>query len=108
MWYIFPQIKGLGRSDMALYYAITSLDEAKAYLADEILGTRLREISEELLKHSDVSIQGILGGIDSMKLKSSMTLFDLVSPDDVFARVLDVFFEGKRDDLTIEIVGLPF
>lgn len=108
MWYIFPQIKGLGRSDMALYYAITSLDEAKAYLTDEILGTRLREISEELLKHSDVSIQGILGGIDSMKLRSSMTLFDLVSPDDVFARVLDVFFEGKRDDLTIEIVGLPF
>lgn len=108
MWYIFPQIRGLGRSDTALYYAITSLDEAKAYLSDEVLGTRLREISEELLKHSDRSIQGILGGIDSMKLKSSMTLFDMVSPDDVFAKVLDTFFSGKRDDLTIEIVELPF
>ena len=105
MWYIFPQIMGLGKSSTSQYYGIASLDEAKAYLDDEILGARLREICAELLKHSDRSVQGILGGIDSMKLKSSMTLFDAVSPDDVFAKVLDVFFFGKRDKLTLEIIN---
>ena len=105
MWYIFPQIKGLGKSSTSQYYGIVSLDETKAYLDDEILGVRLREICAELLKHSDRSVQGILGGIDSMKLKSSMTLFDAVSPDDVFAKVLDVFFFGKRDKLTLEIIN---
>jgi uncharacterized protein (DUF1810 family) len=105
MWYIFPQIMGLGKSSTSQYYGITCLDEARAYLDDEILGARLREICAELLKHSDRSVQGILGGIDSMKLKSSMTLFDAVSPDDVFAKVLDVFFFGKRDKLTLEIIN---
>lgn len=105
MWYIFPQIKGLGKSSTSQYYGITCLDEARAYLVDEILGSRLREICTELLKHSDRSVQGILGGIDSMKLKSSMTLFDAISPDDVFAKVLDVFFFEKRDKLTLEIIN---
>lgn len=108
MWYIFPQIKGLGKSSTSQYYGIASLDEAKAYLDDEILGARLREICAELLKHSDRSVQGILGGIDSMKLKSSMTLFDIVSPSDIFDKVLDVFFYGERDGLTLEILNLPF
>mgnify|MGYP002519725194 CR=1 FL=1 len=108
MWYIFPQIKGLGKSSTSQYYGIASLDEAKAYLDDEILGARLREICAELLKHSDRSVQGILGGIDSMKLKSSMTLFDAVSPSDIFDKVLDVFFYGERDGLTLEILNLPF
>lgn len=108
MWYIFPQIKGLGKSSTSQYYGIASLDEAKAYLDDEILGARLREICAELLKHSDRSVQGILGGIDSMKLKSSMTLFDIVSPSDIFDKVLDVFFYGERDGLTQEILNLPF
>ena len=108
MWYIFPQIMGLGKSSTSQYYGIASLDEAKAYLDDEILGARLREICAELLKHSDRSVQGILGGIDSMKLKSSMTLFDAVSPSDIFDKVLDVFFYGERDGLTLEILNLPF
>lgn len=108
MWYIFPQINGLGKSTTSRYYGITCLDEARAYLDDEILGTRLRESCAELLKHSDRSVQGILGGIDSMKLKSSMTLFDIVSPNDIFDKVLDVFFYGERDGLTLEILNLTF
>lgn len=108
MWFIFPQIKGLGKSSTAQYYAISSLEEARAYLADGVLASRLREISSELLKHSDRSIQGVLGGIDSMKLRSSMTLFDMVCPNDVFAKVLDIFYLGERDGRTIEIINLPF
>lgn len=108
MWYIFPQIKGLGKSSTSQYYGITCLDEARAYLDDDVLGPRLKDICVELLKHSDRSVQGILGGIDSMKLRSSMTLFDMVSPDDVFKQVLDVFFDGKRDDLTLEMINQPF
>ena len=107
MWYIFPQIKGLGRSSTSQYFGIVCLDEARAYLDDEILGIRLREICEELLNHSGRSVQGIFGGIDSMKLKSSMTLFDVVSPDDVFAKVLETFFSGERDTLTLKILDLP-
>lgn len=103
MWYIFPQIKGLGRSATSEYYGITCVDEAKAYLEDDVLGTRLREICEELLNHSDKSAQDIFGGIDSIKLKSSMTLFDKVSPNDVFGKVLDAFFEGKHDDYTLVV-----
>ena len=108
MWFVFPQINGLGRSSTAQYYAITCLDEAKAYLKDDMLGGRLREICNELLKHSDRCVQGIFGGIDSMKLKSSMTLFDMVSPNDVFNKVLDTFYFGERDSLTLEIINLPF
>lgn len=108
MWFIFPQIKGLGLSPTSQYYAISDLGEAKAYLEDEVLGSRLREICGELLKHSGRSVQGILGGIDSMKLKSSMTLFDKVAHNDIFDKVLDVFFFGERDERTIEILQLPF
>ena len=105
MWFIFPQIKGLGRSSRAQYYAISCVDEAKVYLDDDVLGGRLREICGELLKHSDRGVQGILGGIDSMKLKSSMTLFDMVSPNDVFDKVLETFYFGERDERTIEIIA---
>ena len=108
IWFIFPQIKGLGRSSTAQSYDISCVDEAKAYLDDEVLGGRLREICNELLKHSDRSVQGIFGGLDSMKLKSSMTLFDIVSPNDVFDKVLDTFYFGERDNLTLEIINLPF
>ena len=108
MWFIFPQIRGLGESATSKYYAISCLDEARAYIEDDVLGCRLREICGELLKHSDRSVQGILGGIDSMKLKSSMTLFDMVSPNDVFDKVLDAFYFGERDERTIEIINLPF
>lgn len=112
MWYIFPQIKGLGRSSMSEYYGITCLDEARAYLEDEVLGTRLREICETLLKHLDKSAMEIFGGVDSMKLKSSMTLFDAVSPNDIFSKILDAFFGGRRDERTKSniktvIIGAP-
>ena len=103
MWYIFPQIKGLGRSSMSEYYGITCLDEARAYLEDEVLEARLKKICEELMKHSDKSVQDIFGGVDSMKLKSSMTLFDKVYPNEVFGKVLDIFFDGKRDKRTLDI-----
>ena len=100
----FPQIKGLGRSPMSEFHWIVSKDEAKAYLDDEILEARLKEICEELLKHSDKSAEDILGRIDAMKLKSSMTLFDNVSPDDVFDKVLEVFFMDRRDRRTLEMI----
>ena len=104
MWYIFPQIQGLGHSATAIFYAISGVDEAKAYLEDEILGVRLREICSELLKHSDKSAVSILGEIDALKLRSSMTLFDLIAPNDVFAKVLEAFFKGERCLKTMERV----
>lgn len=104
MWFIFPQIKGLGHSATAIFYSISCLDEAIAYLDDEVLGARMREISNELLKHSDKSVESILGEIDSLKLKSSMTLFDIISPNDVFNKVLTTFFEGQRCERTLQMV----
>ncbi len=106
IWYVFPQIQGLGHSYNARYYALESLDEARAYLSDEVLGARLREISEALLVHREMSARGILGDIDAVKVRSCMTLFDLVSPNDVFRRVLDTFYEGRVDNSTLELVGV--
>src|SRR3954447_14871975 len=79
MWFVFPQIAGLGRSPMAQRYAIGSLDEARAYVAHPVLGERLRESSRALLAHAGTNAEQILGGIDAMKLRSSMTLFDRAS-----------------------------
>lgn len=95
IWYIFPQQKGLGRSYFSEYYGLDGIDEAKAYLAHPILGARLREISQALLAHRGVrSAREIMGsGIDVRKLKTSMRLFDSISPSDVFAEVLHAFFE---------------
>ena len=102
----FSADQGTRKSSTSEYYGITCLDEAKAYLEDDVLGTRLKEICDELLKHSDKSVQVIFGGIDSMKLKSSMTLFDKVSQNQVFGKVLDVFFDGKRDKRTLDILEI--
>lgn len=95
IWYIFPQQKGLGRSYFSEYYGLDGIDEAKTYLAHPILGARLREISQALLAHRGVrSAREIMGsGIDVRKLKTSMRLFDSISPSDVFAEVLHAFFE---------------
>ena len=102
IWYIFPQIQGLGRSENSRIYAISCAEEARAYLADPMLGGRLREISNALLVHRGVSIERIMGGpLDAMKLWSSMTLFDAVSPGEVFGEVLRVFFGGDRDRRTL-------
>ena len=82
---------------------LSGLEEAKEFLDHPVLGTRLREITQEVLNHADSRIKTIMGSrIDVMKLKSSMTLFDAVSPDDIFARVLNTFYNGARDGLTID------
>lgn len=106
MWFIFPQLRGLGLSEMANTYGISDLDEAKTYLSHTTLGTRLIEISTALLELDENDPEVIFGDIDAMKLKSSMTLFALISDDDsVFHKVLQKFFEGQTDSRTLEILG---
>lgn len=100
IWYIFPQIKGLGYSFNSNFYGIDGIEEAREYISNNLLRHRLVEICKELLLH-DVNINEILGGIDSQKLKSSMTLFDIVMPDDIFSSVLEKFFDGKRCHRTL-------
>lgn len=101
MWYVFPQIRGLGHSTMAMYYEIQSREEAEQYWADSVLSARLREISRELLKQND-SIDRILGYPDNLKLRSSMTLFYLVTRETLFKEVLDKFYGGKLDEYTVQ------
>ena len=108
MWYIFPQCKGLGYSETSRYYAINDMEEAKDYLKHPILGTRLKEISNELLILEQSNANLIFGSIDSMKLKSCMTLFwaaDKANAD-VFIKVIDKFFDGKFDDRTLNFINL--
>lgn len=101
MWYIFPQLRGLGQSNMAWYYGIEDLDEAKAYLAHPVLGVRLREISVELLKLPESNAGMIFGWTDSMKLRSCMTLFAIADESEpVFQQVLDKFYQGEMDAVT--------
>lgn len=104
IWYVFPQMKGLGMSWASEFYGIAGLDEAKAYLAHPVLGARLREISAALLKYREKSARAILGCPDDLKVRSSMTLFDLIEPNGIFAEVLDVFYGGKRDDKTLTLL----
>jgi uncharacterized protein (DUF1810 family) len=106
MWYIFPQIAGLGYSQTAQYYAIADLDEAKEFLKDDILGKNLIEISEALLEVESNDATHVMGWPDDLKLRSSMTLFALANPEcDVFRKVLDKFYGGEMDERTIEILG---
>lgn len=102
IWYIFPQMKGLGFSYNSEYYGITSLQEARDYLENELLRKRLFEITESLLMHKGKDIESIMGDIDALKLKSSMTLFDAVQPGSVFGEVLDEFYGGERCRRTLE------
>ena len=104
MWFIFPQLDGLGFSYMAKFYGIKCLKEVQEYLEHPILGMRLREISKELLNHKDKTACEILGEIDAMKLKSSMTLFDFVSPNEIFNEVLLMFYNGARDEKTLHLI----
>ena len=104
MWFIFPQLRGLGTSNMAHIYGISGLDEAKAYLEHPVLSKRLYELCNELLKHKDKTAFEIFGDIDEMKLKSSMTLFSLASEDhSIFDEVLECFFDGKKDEITVNL-----
>ena len=102
IWYIFPQVAGLGHSSMAQEYAIRSKDEAVAYLDHAVLGTRLQQCCEALLKHQGRKVQDIMGFPDDLKLRSSMTLFAMLSmQDSVFHKVLDAFYSGDMDDRTL-------
>ena len=107
IWFIFPQLKGLGFSYNAQYYGIEDSNEAKAYLNHPVLGPRLLEISGELLKLQENDSAVVMGGSpDDMKLQSSMTLFAAVSENDsVFHRVLEKFFDGKMDEKTLIMFG---
>ena len=100
MWYIFPQIAGFGHSHNTKFYAIKSKEEAQAYLEDEVLGPRIREICEALLTLETNDPAEVFGFPDWMKLGSSMTLFDDVCPNNVFGQVLDKLYDGKRDLIT--------
>jgi uncharacterized protein (DUF1810 family) len=101
MWFVFPQIAGLGHSPNARTYAITSLAEAKAYAADPVLGRRLLECARALIKLDGTSAVEILGEIDAVKLRSSMTLFATAVPQEpLFAQVLDRYFDGAADAAT--------
>ena len=96
MWFIFPQIAGLGRSAMAQAYAISDLSEAQAYLAHPVLGPRLIECAEIVVSHQGLSAQQIFGGIDAIKLRSSMTLFARADPDQaIFQLVIEQYFDAS-------------
>ena len=106
MWYVFPQIKGLGKSDTAKWYAIKDLQEARDYLNNEILSNRLEQVCKALLDLDCNDVYKIFGSPDDMKLKSSMTLFEIAAPENkIFKRVLDKYFNGERDQKTIEIIS---
>jgi uncharacterized protein (DUF1810 family) len=101
MWFIFPQIKGLGQSAMSIRFAIASLDEAKAYLAHPVLGPRLRECARLALDVEGKTAREIFGSIDEMKFRSSMTLFARAAPDEeALQRCLDKYFAGRPDPAT--------
>lgn len=104
IWYIFPQMKGLGHSRMSEFYGIEDWEEAEDYLLNYTLNDRIHEISEALLQHKGKSVYRIFGEIDAMKVQSSMTLFDALSPNDVFGKVLDQFYAGVRDKRTLELI----
>jgi len=102
MWFVFPQIAGLGHSAMAVRYALSGLDEARAYLADPVLGARLRECAAALLAlPEDATAEAVLGGIDALKLRSSMTLFARASGDPLFSAVLERYYDGVEDPATL-------
>ena len=105
MWYIFPQLKGLGFSPTAEYYGINGSVEAKSYISDDLLRSRLIEISEALLALKTSNASEVMGYPDNLKLKSCMTLFGEIAPEiEVFKKVLDKYFEGEKDIKTIEIL----
>jgi uncharacterized protein (DUF1810 family) len=107
MWFVFPQLAGLGRSATAQYYALSSFAEAAAYLAHPVLGPRLRECTHALLAWAGRrSAEEILGPVDAMKLRSSLTLFDHVAPGKMFAQALDAFFDGP-DERTLALLAKP-
>ena len=108
MWFVFPQIAGLGNSEMARKYAIPNLADAKAYLSHDLLGSRLRECTEAVLAVEGRTAHEILGSPDDVKLKSCMTLFEVADgPGSVFSSILEKYFEGQRDERSLMILNAP-
>jgi len=106
MWFIFPQMAGLGRSSTAQYYGISDLAEALAYLADPVLGSRLRECTKAVLRHGGRTAYEIFGSPDDLKFRSCMTLFEFAAPDEpMFGEALGVFYGGDRDQETLRMLG---
>lgn len=106
MWYIFPQLRGLGKSNISYIYGINGIEEAKEYLSHPILSSRLVEISNAILVHKGKCAYDIVGKIDSIKLQSSMTLFALISEENsIFHQVLDHFYDKELDEQTLKLVG---
>ncbi|RMM85595.1 hypothetical protein ALQ71_03524 [Pseudomonas coronafaciens pv. striafaciens] len=106
MWFVFPQIEGLGRSDMAQRYAISGLEEARAYLQHPLLGARLEQCASIIVTQAERTARQIFGSPDDLKLHSSMTLFALAAPErPVFKSVLDAFFAGERDKTTEKLLS---
>jgi uncharacterized protein (DUF1810 family) len=101
IWYVFPQVRGLGLSEMSRHFAIASLDEARAYLAHAVLGARLRECAAVVLATEGRTATEIFGPVDAMKVRSSMTLFHRAAPDEpLFSQVLDRYYDGVADEAT--------
>ena len=106
MWWVFPQVAGLGMSSTSAAYAIADLAEARAYLDHDVLGPRLLECCRALLDLEDVSAERVLGSIDAIKLRSSMTLFAHADPEEgVFREVLDRYYDGDEDERTVALLG---
>lgn len=105
MWFVFPQLVQLGRSAMAQRYGIAGIEEARAYLAHPLLGTRLIECTEAMLVHADKTAEAILGAVDALKFISSMTLFEAAGGSPRFAEALDRFAAGARDARTLDLLA---
>ena len=106
MWFIFPQLRGLGQSPTAHYYGIASMEEARAYLDHELLGPRYRACVEALQQLATSDAVAVFGSIDAIKLRSSLTLFEAAKPDPLFASAIDRWFGGERDAATIKLLGI--
>jgi len=104
MWFIFPQLSGLGKSPTAIHYSLASEAEAKAYLQHPVLGPRLLECTDKVLRHKNKSADDIFGQLDAIKLRSSMTLFENLQSNRVFSSVLDQYFHGQRDQKTLALL----
>ena len=105
IWYIFPQIEGLGRSDTAKLYSIKSLEESRAYLEHPVLGQRLIEACEIILSLKDVSMDEVMGFPDNLKLQSSMTLFEVLSDSNsIFTNMIEFYFDDERDEISLKLI----
>jgi uncharacterized protein (DUF1810 family) len=104
MWYVFPQLSGLGRSEMAHHFAIRSLAEARAYLDHPLLGARIAACVVALQDLGDATAESVFGNVDAMKLRSSLTLFEAAGADPLFAAAIDRWFGGRRDEATLRLL----